>query len=372
MNLQSKKRSWWSTFKNSHIKSHNLKKFYKSFNKEKIPKEFNQSLNFFINSKSYEWSSKFWRRLIINHLKLISEKSIKKSEDILGKEYFTFTHFNEALIKDACKVIENDYSDVKINLFKKQENFSYEESVNHNILIFLLYENIKKKDVFKKFVEIKKKFKLLSNQKPSLMINDLNISQDDLNSLFEFEKIEFLLKSVENKNNRFLEIGAGAGRTTQTILALKENIKYVVADVPPAINLSYNNIKKLFPKKKISFAYEAENKDQIMDMLEKNDILFIFPHQIEFLPKKYFDVSIAIDCLHEMEERIVKKYINNFEIVSKSFYFKVWELAGLPNSFYKHYSVHKKEDYFIEDRWREIFKEKCIFPSNYYQLGYKF
>ena len=129
-------------------------------------------------------------------------------------------------------------------------------------------------------------------------------------------KIEILLESVKNKNNRFLEIGAGAGRTTQTILAFKENIKYVVADVPPAINLSYNNIKKLFPKKKISFAYEAKNKDQIMNMIEKNDVLFIFPHQIEFLPKKYFDVSIAIDCLHEMEDRIVKRYINNFEISS--------------------------------------------------------
>ena len=134
-------------------------------------------MNFFINSKSYEWSSKFWRRLIINHLKLISEKSIKKSDDILGKEYFTFTHFNEALIRDACKVIENDYSDVKINLFKKQENFSYEESVNHNILIFLIYEIVKKKDIFKKFVEVKNKFKLFSNQKPSVLINDLDISK---------------------------------------------------------------------------------------------------------------------------------------------------------------------------------------------------
>ena len=31
------------------------------------------------------------------------------------------------------------------------------------------------------------------------MINDLDISQDDLNSLFEFEKIEILLESVKNK-----------------------------------------------------------------------------------------------------------------------------------------------------------------------------
>ena len=100
--------------------------------------------------------------------------------------------------------------------------------------------------------------------------------------------------------------------------------------------------------------------------------LYIFPHQIDYLPNKYFDISIAIDCLHEMEEKIVEKYILNFERVSQCLYFKVWEYAGLPNSFYKKYSVHNKRDYFIKNEWKEVFKERCIFPSNYYQLGYKF
>ena len=73
-----------------------------------------------------------------------------------------------------------------------------------------------------------------------------------------------------------------------------------------------------------------------------------------------------------MEEKIVKRYISNFENKSLSLYFKVWEYAALPNSFYKYYSAHSKKDYFIKDNWREVFKEKCIFPSNYYQLGYIF
>ena len=30
-----------------------------------------------------------------------------------------------------------------------------------------------------------------------------------------------------------------------------------------------------------------------------------------------------------MEKKIVKKYIQNFENISKSLYFKVWEYAGL-------------------------------------------
>ena len=51
----------------------------------------------------------FWRRLTINHLKVISLKSFQQSQDDLGKEYFTFTSFNESVIGNACKFIEKKY-----------------------------------------------------------------------------------------------------------------------------------------------------------------------------------------------------------------------------------------------------------------------
>ena len=105
-------------------------------------------------------SSKFWRRLTINHLKVISLKSFQQSQDDLGKEYFTFTSFNESVIGNACKFIEKNTVDLKINIFKKHKNFTYEESINHNIILYLLYENIKNRPVFKNFEKIihRKKF----------------------------------------------------------------------------------------------------------------------------------------------------------------------------------------------------------------------
>ena len=372
MKLQGKRRSTWSTFKNAYLRSHNLRSFWNSLNKDNLPDELIYTLDLFINSNSYEWSSKFWRRLAINHLKVISLKSFKNSQDDLSKEYFTFTNFNESIVKNACQLIEKNTVDLKINIFKKQKNYSYEESINHNVVLYLLYENIKNRSVFKKFEKVLLRKKNFFQDKPTLNINNEEISQDDLNSLFEYEKINQILEKVENKKKNFLEIGSGSGRTTQTILAIRDNIKYVVADIPPAINFSFNNIKNLFPEKKISLAFEASNQKELIEIFEKNDVIYIFPHQIEMLPKKLFDISIAIDCLHEMEENIVKKYITNFESVSNSFYFKVWEYAGLPNSFYKTYSIHNKKDYFIKEKWKEIFKERCIFPSNYYQSGYIF
>ena len=325
---------------------------------------------FIFDSKSHNWSSKFWKRLIINHLNLITNNKTNFGEQHIFKEYFTFTYFNEELISDIVSSLKSDNSKLNSNIFKKQRYFSYADSINHNIILYLLYLNIKKKKIFKLFVKKSKGKKLLLN-KPSITIEGCNVSQDSLNSLYEYEKILKIIDKLKNKKNFILEIGSGSGRTAQTVLLLKEKIKYVIVDIPPALYISYSNTKKLFPNKKIFLAYK-KNQKELMNEINKNDVTYIFPHQIEMLPEKMFDISIAIDCLHEMEEKIVKKYMLNFERVSNSLYFKVWENATLPNSFFKNYSVHNENDYFVKKSWKKIFKEKCVFPSNYYQLGYKF
>ena len=40
--------------------------------------------------------------------------------------------------------------------------------------------------------------------------------------------------------------------------------------------------------------------------------------------------------------------------------------------FYKYYSVHKKSDYSIKENWIEHFKDRCIIPSNQFEVGYEF
>ena len=110
----------------------------------------------------------------------------------------------------------------------------------------------------------------------------------------------------------------------------------MIADIPPAINYSIKSLSKKFPEKKIATGFSSTTQEQLINDLDENDILFIFPHQIQHLPSKFFDISIAVDCLHEMDKTIVK---NMFQVSKKfpvSFYFKVWEYAGLPNSFLKH------------------------------------
>ena len=59
--------------------------------------------------------------------------------------------------------------------------------------------------------------------------------------------------------------------------------------------------------------------------------ILILPHHLNFFKIKNFDISIAIDCLHEMD----------------------------------------KKSYQIRGSWKLILNEKSTFLSNYSEFGYK-
>ena len=368
MELQVKNKSLWSTFKNAYLRKRNLRKFWSKLDKINLPDDFIKTFDLYLNSPSYSWSSKFWRHLMMLDLSLIASGKYKNYQNVISRHYFTSTDLDEKLIETLCNEIKNRNISIDINLFKKQDSLNWTQSINHNLITLLLYENLKSKKVFQYLSKIKKNTSIVEN---SLNIDGIEITQDNLNSLDEYEKIEQLTKKINLKKGTFLEVGAGSGRTAKTILSINNNAKYVIADVPPAINVSYSNLKSCFPDKKIITAYQL-NQEELNNAFNKNDILFIFPHQIKFFAEKTFEMSIAINCLHEMESKVIKEYMFNMERTSRIIYFKVWEYAGLPYSFYKNYSVHNKKDYFIKDSWKEHLKERCIYPAKYFHLAYEF
>ena len=371
MELQSKKQSFWSTFKKAYLKSRNLKKIWNKLDKSNLPSELVETFNLYLNSESYSWSAKHWRNNIINHLHLITNKKNENPNWIISKEYFYFDHFDDSIIDGLCREVKDKKINLDINLYKKHNNLSLTESLHYNLVLLLLYEAVKSRDVFnylEKLVELELNSEI---KKPSLVINDKKIVQDDLNSLLEFEQIEKLLKNIQKRKNIILEIGAGSGRTAKTVISILGNVKYVIADIPPAINLCINNLKKYFPNKNFATAFKLENQKDLNIALENNDILFIFPHQIKLFANKTFDIVLAIDCLHEMEKKIIEIYMSIFEQISTLLYFKVWEYSGLNYSFYERHSVHRKSDYSIKNNWKELLNQRCLYPSKYFELGYE-
>ena len=363
-------KSIWSTFKNAYLRRKNLKKFWRKLDKKNLPEELIKISNLFIKSESYKWTSRFWRHNIINHYKHII--NTPTSEDALGaiasSDYGSLSLMDEHSIEKICEKFK-DKIELNCNLFKKHSQLSLTKSISHNLILLILYENIKSKNIFKNYDKIEKKLYLKYN--PSLEVDDKVITQYMLTSLLEYEKIKILTNSI-NRPLNILELGAGYGRTANMILSLSKDVKYVIADLPPAVFFAKKNLSNSFPNKKIASAFGITDKSEMMKAFKENDILFVFPHQINLFKKKSFDVSLAIGCLCEMEKAQIINYMKIFENYSNFLYFRVWEYSGLPYSFYKYYSIHKKSDYSIKESWIEHFKDRSIIPSNQFEAGYEF
>ena len=96
---------------------------------------------------------------------------------------------------------------------------------------------------------------------------------------------------------------------------------------------------------------------------------------MELISKDAFDLTIAIDCFHEMDKKTIAnyfKYINNF---SKLFYLSIW--GNSKNNYSK--TLFKKTerlnyykgDYNIPKNWQINFEENLVFPANQISLGFR-
>tara|TARA_B110000971_G_scaffold48969_1_gene49088 strand:+ start:1616 stop:2752 length:1137 start_codon:yes stop_codon:yes gene_type:complete len=357
------------------IQSYNFKKFWKKNKKNfSTDHELAKMIEFFINSKNYKFTSNYWNYLNIKNLKQLidSGKEINHYATSVAKNYFTFIDVEDEMINTAIDRIENKVSSDSLNLFKKQPNLSYIESMKYNNLVYLLWLNVKKTENLDKLDKLSD-LGYLSYNDPFIEINGTNISSDKINSIFDYEKINRFANLSAQKN--MLEIGAGSGRTSQSILTFNKDIKYVICDIPPALYISYERLKKVFKDKKIGFIYKEKDKKSLNLKISKLDISFIMPDQLNLIEKNFFDLTIAIDCIHEMDKATIKKYFDNINHISKLFYFSVWKNTMVPFSsilpFKKNDLNYYKNSYDIPSNWTNKFEEELIFPSNSISSGYK-
>jgi putative sugar O-methyltransferase len=352
--------------------------FKRFFNKVKNNKKINAKLieitEKFINSDSYNHVSKYWHYLNIQNFKqIILQEGIENYSTSIAKNYYTFLFTTENQITNTLKNVELDTIEIKTQLFKKHKNLSYYESFFYNFLLILLYKNLEKTSSFK-ILEKLSDIGYLGFGDPYLNINNINITHDKINSCLDYDNI----KKIKNFNNfkKILEIGAGSGRTSEAIITLNEKINYTICDIPPAIYISYNRLKKAFPAKRINLLFDIKDSEVLMNEIKKNDISFIFPHQLKLIKEKFFELSLAIDCIHEMDKKTINYYFDNVNNFSNYFYFSIWEKTLVPFSFTFLTKLGNrldfyKNDYPIKKNWTVIFKKNSIFPGNFINLCFK-
>ena len=365
-----KSKSFWSTFKNAYLRQKNLKKFWLNLDKKNLSPEVVKITDLFMNSESYDWTSKFWRHCLINHYNHMANvsKDVDPLDAILKSDYSGFSFLDEFSISESLK---NNYGklNLEVDLLKKHKDLSSSQSLQYNMVLLVLYEHMRHQEIFKNYDKVRTE--IYKKYNPYLNIENKIVTQQSLISLLEYEKISSLVKDVKEPL-KILELGAGYGRTANVILSLKPNTKYVIADLAPSVYFSKKTLSDTFKDKKIKSGFEITNQKEMMKMFNENDILFIFPHQLKFFEKKTFNISLSIGNLCEMERKQIKNYMQIYENISNFLYFKVWEISGLPYSFNQYYSVHNKKDYEIKDSWIEHFKERCVMPTNQFELGYEF
>ena len=343
-------------------------------NSENIDDTLRHLTNVFINSKSYKLVSNYWHILNISDYKSLYMSGMKKYGSTIARNYYTFTriYHDEWYNETINNLKDNPFKIDSSEVFKKQDGFSLEESINYNYLCYLLFYTLKKTDNFQDLNKLRDKAYLEFND-PFIKIENFNVTTDKIASLLDYRKIS---KAFDIKRfNKLLEIGAGSGRTCEAILSLEKNLKYIICDIPPAAYVSYTRLKLAFPNKKISLLIDVNDKSRLEKKIENSDIAFIFPHQLEILSKKTFDLVLAIDCMHEMDKSTINYYFNLINNISTNFYFSIWSKTDVPYS----KNIFKKKntldfnagDYKIPNNWKSIFKERMDFPSSMLALGFK-
>ena len=346
--------------------SKNLKKYWNNSDKNNFDDLLIKSMEKYINSVDYKKTSSHHKLAIIKILKIIEKSGNKES----SKEFqFNNPNFHSEFSSQSISEIidkNSDNNEPFEDLFKIHSSLKLEHSLKLNLINNLLYNKIKNKIIFKKIQNLSDETFIGSDNIFNLQ-NNLKISQEKLRTLIEFETI---LPLIEKDNFKIIEIGSGNGRTCDCIISNSNLIsKYVLVDIPPALPSAFQRLKKSIKNKKIFFGIDINNQYDFDKTMRDNDIILIFPHQIKFLEKKYFDLLLAIDCLHEMKKNTLKEYMKIADHISKKIYFKVHERAHVPFSF-DIFDINKKDDYYINPSWKLIVKKKSLFPSNDWECAY--
>ena len=71
-----------------------------------------------------------------------------------------------------------------------------------------------------------------------------------------------------------------------------------------------------------------------------------------------------------MEPKDVKRYMEFVNKLSKSLYMKVFKYSGLPFSFYHVYRHNVRKDYFINDKWQQLFLDEGLETDIVSHTGY--
>jgi len=333
-------------------------------NREAFPQELQDLTDQFLNGQDFGLTSRYWLHLMLKNYKMLSTDGFENYATTISRNYFTWTDFNQAQISNLVSFpIETNSTS---QIFKKHAGFSHEESIKHNILIFMLYEAIKKIPFAEKALnEVSDEGFILGNS-PFILHDNLTLTLDKLSSISEI----IVCKDILSESSLVCEIGGGSGRSADVVLQQFPKTKLIYCDIPPASFIALTRFRLIFPEKVIHVVKDSDNFQMLLSNSESWDILMISPSLLGCIPARYIDLFIAIDCLHEFSNENRAKLAGIIAKVAKYFYTKNWTDTIIPYDEIPLSSNHLS-GYYFPKHWEVLQNKPALFPGNFTEILFR-
>src|SRR3989344_1049196 len=315
--------------------------------------------------------SDFWQMLNTVHINKLNVDGFDSFKRSINKAYFNweisgiFLHqlqifFSEIYRGNIWPIVKSKFIDKNFSgrVFVK---FEFLSRLIYKVYVAYLYDYVSRIDR----LELLKKISEPLLGEPFLVkYRNRFISQDLCNSVHEFYSIT---KEINlDKKLEIAEIGAGYGRLTYVFLKALPKTSYCIIDIPPALYISQEYLRRIFPKEKIFLFRPFKNFKEIEQEFRDARIKFLLPHQIEYLPKNYFDIMINISSLHEMRRDQINNYIKQENRLTRGFmYLKQWKKARTKDN-----NFIEEHEYSIPARWQKIYHHTHPIQNLFFEALY--
>lgn len=316
--------------------------------------------------------SDFWQMLNTVHIKKLDIDGFDSFKRSINKAYFNwgisgiYLHQLQVFFSEICRgniapMLRSKFIDKNFSgkVFVK---FEFLSRLIYRIYVAYLYDYVSRID---RLGLLKKISEPLLGGPFLVKYRNRLISQDLCNSIHEFYSIT---KEADiNKELKVGEIGAGYGRLAYVFLKALQKSSYCIIDIPPALYIAQEYLRKLFPREKIFLFRPFTNFEDIEHEFVNARVKFLLPYQIEYLPKSYFDIMINISSLHEMRRDQIDNYIKQENRLTQGFvYLKQWKKAKVKDN-----NFIREEEYSIPSRWKKIFRRTHPIQNLFFEALYK-
>lgn len=193
------------------------------------------------------------------------------------------------------------------------------------------------------------------------------ISQDLANSIRERNTNYDFFDKNQSKTHLIAELGAGYGRLGHVFLS-STNCKYYIFDIPPALLVSQWYLSNLMEEREVFKFRRFKNFDEVREDVEKADIGFFTPNQLELFPEGYFDSFISISSLHEMTASQVESYKKIIcRKVQGTIYFKQWLRSHNPFS----ERQLEKDEYLLGGDWEVVLDRVDPVQNQFFEMLFR-